>query len=430
MAKVVSVARRSPAYGKIRRGDELVSVNGNKIADILDYMYYTAAEELDIEIVRGGESLAVFIEKDEYEDLGLEFDSFLMDKQKSCANKCIFCFIDQNPEGMRDTIYVKDDDLRLSFMHGNYITLTNLSEKDIDRIIKLRISPINVSVHTLNGELRKMMLGNRFADKLEQRMRRLADANIEMKCQIVLCRGINDGKELDATLEGLKSMYPAVSSVSVVPVGLTDHREGLYKLEPYDADASREVIEQVVAFGDRCLSELGTRLVFPADELFVKCGKECPPPEFYEEFSQLENGVGLLSLFKSEVAAALKKTRVKKQKHRVTSVTGVAAKDMINQAVNMIKDKVEGVSCDVVAVVNDYFGHNVTVTGLVTATDIIKQLKGKKLGDYLLIPSCMLRYEGDMFLDSLTPKDVEEALSVKTRIVGSSGEEFVNAVLK
>lgn len=430
MAKVVSVDRRSPAAKVIFAGDELVSINGNEIRDILDYMYYSVAEDPSVTVLRNGTEIKVSVKKDEYDDLGLEFDSFLMDSQKSCSNKCIFCFIDQNPKGMRDTIYVKDDDLRLSFMHGNYITLTNLKDCDIDRIIKLKISPINVSVHTLNGELRKKMLGNRFADRIGELMKRLAEAHIEMKCQIVLCRDINDGKELLYTLNGLKELYPAVSSVSVVPVGLTDHREGLYPLKAFDSESSLEVIKTVTEFGDRCLNELGTRLVFPADEFFVKAGKDCPDASFYEEFTQLENGVGLLSLFDSEVAEALSKLKTKRQRHSVSIATGVAACKNIVKSVDEIAKKVHNLRCNVFAIENNFFGKSVTVSGLVTATDIIDQLKGKELGEYLLIPSSMLRFEGDMFLDSLTPADVERALGVKVRIVGGSGSDFVSAVLK
>lgn len=430
MAKIVSVERRSPAARLIKVGDELVSINGNEIKDILDYMYYSTASDPVLTVIREGAELSVTVEKEEYDDLGLEFDSFLMDSQKSCSNKCIFCFIDQNPKGMRDTIYVKDDDLRLSFMHGNYITLTNLKDCDIDRIIKLKISPINVSVHTLNGELRKKMLGNRFADRIGELMKRLADAHIEMKCQIVLCKGINDGKELLYTLNGLKELYPAVSSISVVPVGLTDHREGLYPLEAFDKESSTEVIDIVTEFGDKCLSELGTRLVFPADEFFIKAGLPCPDAEFYEEFEQLENGVGLLSLFDSEVTEALSKLKTKRQRHSVSVATGVAACKNIVKSVDEIAKKVHNLRCNVFAIENNFFGKSVTVSGLVTATDIIEQLKGKELGEYLLIPSSMLRFEGDMFLDSLTPKDVEKALGVKLRIVGGSGSDFVSAVMK
>ncbi len=430
MAKIVSIERKSPAARLIKVGDELVSINGNEIKDILDYMYYSTASDPVLTVIREGAELSVTVEKEEYDDLGLEFDSFLMDSQKSCSNKCIFCFIDQNPKGMRDTIYVKDDDLRLSFMHGNYVTLTNLKDCDIERIIKLKISPINVSVHTLNGELRKKMLGNRFADRIGELMKRLADADIEMKCQIVLCKGINDGKELLYTLNGLKELYPAVSSISVVPVGLTDHREGLYPLEAFDSASSLEVINTVTDFGDKCLSELGTRLVFPADEFFIKAGIPCPDAEFYEEFTQLENGVGLLSLFDSEVTEALSKLKTKRQRHSVSVATGVAACKNIVKSVDEIAKKVHNLRCNVFAIENNFFGKSVTVSGLVTATDIIDQLKGKELGEYLLIPSSMLRFEGDMFLDSLTPKDVEKALGVKIRIVGGSGSDFVSAILK
>ncbi len=429
-AKIVCINRKSPARKLIKVGDELISINQNPIKDILDYMYYSTDAVLEITVKRNNEYLSFTVKKEEYEDLGLDFDSFLMDSQKSCSNKCIFCFIDQNPKGMRDTIYVKDDDLRLSFMHGNYITLTNLSEKDIDRIIKLRISPINVSVHTLNGELRKKMLGNRFADKISERMERLSAAGIEMKAQIVLCRGINDGDELIYTLNGLKKMFPAVSSVSVVPVGLTDHREGLFELEAFDKNSSDETLKAVEEFGNACLNELGTRFVYPADEFYVKAEKECPDADFYEDFSQLENGVGLLSLFESEIKDALAKGKYKRQKHKVSIATGVAAYKNICKAVAEIEKRVYNLSCNVYAIENDFFGKSVTVSGLVTATDIIKQLKGLNLGDYLLIPSSMLRFEGDLFLDSLTPKDVEKELGVKVRIVGSSGEDFVKAVLK
>ena len=427
-AKIINVDKRSPAYKKAVPGDRLVTINGKAIEDVLDYKYYSYDRELLIvlETERGIKKL-IYVKKSEGEDLGLEFDDYLMDKARSCANKCIFCFIDQLPPGVRESLLFKDDDARMSFLLGNYITLTNLRERDIERIVKLRVSPVNISVHTTNPELRVKMLRNKRGGEIMEIMRRFKEAGITMNCQIVCCPGINDGAELMRTLEDLKSLYPAVASVSVVPVGLTKHREGLYPLTPVDSAKAAEIIDMTDSFGDKCLDELGCRLFYCADELYLKAGREIPPEHYYEGYPQIENGVGLMRSLEEEFMAALESC-TGADGEPFSIATGVAAAPFLTKILNTAKEKCANIDGKVFAVKNDFFGNTVDVAGLVVGGDIISQLKGKDLGLRLLIPASMLRHGGDMFLDDVTLNEVESALGVPVVTVPNDGFELMKAI--
>jgi len=427
-AKIIRVDKSSPAYKKAVPGDRLISINGNPIEDILDYKYYSYDRQLIIVLESAeGEKKLILVRKNEGEDLGLEFDDYLMDKARSCANRCIFCFIDQLPPNVRQSLLFKDDDARMSFLLGNYITLTNLRERDIERIVRMRISPVNISVHTTNPELRVKMLRNKRGGEIMDVMRRFKEAGITMNCQIVCCPGINDGAELQRSLEDLKSLYPAVASVSVVPVGLTKYREGLYPLRPVDSEKAAEIIDMTDAFGDRCLKELGSRLFYCADELYLKAGREIPPENYYEGYPQIENGVGLMRSLKEEFKAALNTGR-KASGELFSIATGVAAAPFLTEILKIAKDKYVNIEGRVYAVENEFFGRTVDVAGLVVGGDLISQLKGRDLGKRLLIPASMLRHGGDMFLDDVTLSDVESALGVPVVPVPNNGYELLKAI--
>ncbi|MBQ8911605.1 MAG: DUF512 domain-containing protein, partial [Clostridia bacterium] len=306
MAKIVSVVAGSPAEkAGVKAGDWLLEINGHPIADVLDYRFYVTEKKVVLKLHRGADILDVTVTKDEYDDPGLEFESYLMDEKRSCRNKCVFCFIDQLPKGMRDTLYFKDDDSRLSFLQGNYVTLTNMTDEDLDRIIAMHITPVNVSVHTTNPTLREQMMKNRFAGRILEQMRRLAEGGVQMNCQLVICRGLNDGEELARSMRDLEGLYPHVDSVSVVPAGLTCHRDGLYPLEPFDAESSAGLIDQVNAFGEYCLKKHGVRLFYAADESYVKAGRPLPPEEYYDGYPQIENGVGMMTSMEAELDGEL-----------------------------------------------------------------------------------------------------------------------------
>ncbi len=433
MVTVASVKKGSLAdKAGILDGDVLISVNGNDIADVLDYQFYIAESELFLVIHRGPELFEVKISKDEYSDIGLDFDTYLMDNKRSCRNNCVFCFIDQNPSGMRETIYFKDDDSRLSFLSGNYITLTNLKDSDIDRIIKMHMSPINVSVHTTNPELRYKMMKNRFAGKSLEYLRKLADAGITINGQIVLCKGLNDGEELDRTMRDLYALYPAISSVSIVPAGLTKHRNGLYPLEAFSPEESAEVIKQVTSFGDRCVEECGERIFCCADELYLKSKTPFPDATYYGDYPQFENGVGMIVSMLDEFNGELEyidedfDTSVKKN---FSVATGDAAFEFISSLSERLCEKCPSLCGNVYKIENDFFGRSITVAGLICGCDLVSQLRGKELGDTLYISSNMLRAEGDFFLDSMSVSEVEEALSVKIVPVPTDGYEFIKAIL-
>ena len=432
MVRITDVLPKSRAKkAGILAGDILVSINGREINDVLDYRFYLAEEKILVCVERDGKRLEFKIKKKEYDDIGLDFETPLMDKKHSCENKCVFCFIDQLPKGLRESLYFKDDDSRLSFLHGNYITLTNLTDRDIDRIIEMHISPVNISVHTTNPELRVKMMKNKRSGEVLRYLDKLASAGISLCAQIVLCKGLNDGAELDRTMRDLEKLYPALQSTSIVPAGLTKFRDGLYPLESFTHEECSDVIDQVVEFGDRCLSEHGTRLFYPADELYVKSGRPLPEDSFYEEYSQIENGVGMLTEFGEEIKAELEFSdeHKAKPKTQVSVATGYAAYEHISELCRSIEESFPGVSIAVYPIKNNFFGEEITVSGLLTATDMEAQLKDKPLGERLLIPASTLRAEGDLFLDGKTPEELSAALGVEICAVDNSGADFIAAVL-
>jgi putative radical SAM enzyme (TIGR03279 family) len=416
----------------ISAGDILLKINGNIINDVLDYRFYITDSKVNLEIqFINGKIKNVVFEKDEYDDIGLEFNSYLIDEKQSCHNKCIFCFIDQLPKGMRESLYFKDDDSRLSFLMGNYITLTNFTEHDIQRIIDMHISPFNISIHTTNPELRCMMMNNKNAGNALQIMRRLSANNIKTNCQIVLCKGINDGDELDRSLTDLSLLFPSVESIAVVPVGLTKYRQGLFELSPFDCADSLKVIQQIEKFGQVMQQKHGTRLAFAADEFYLRAAKQIPDLSFYEDVNQLENGVGLLALLTNQIEQALKSNDLKilNKKRTISIATGKAAYDFIKNIAENVMNNIAGLSCLVYAIENEFFGENVDVAGLVTGGDLIRQLKGRELGEQLLFPAVMLRFDRDVFLDDISIKEVEMSLDVKATPVEVDGFELLDTML-
>ncbi|MFR8530952.1 MAG: DUF512 domain-containing protein, partial [Anaeromassilibacillus sp.] len=413
--KILAVEPGGPAsHAGVRPGETLLSINGNEICDILDYRFYETDRHLSIVLRDGaGAERTVQIRKGQYESIGLEFETYLMDQQHSCTNRCIFCFIDQLPKGLRKSLYFKDDDSRLSFLFGNYVTLTNLKEREVDRIIKMHISPINISVHTTNPELRVKMMGNRFAGKSLDILYRFAKAGIKLNCQIVLCRDINDGEELDRTLKDLTSLWPSVQSVAVVPLGLTKYRQGLYPLTGYDSETAQAVVRQLERWGDRCEQKYGQRICYAADEFYLKAQLPIPPAPFYGDFDQLENGVGLMASLKQEFLDALEDFVPPASARKVTLATGVAAHPFLDTLLDELRQRCHNLTCNVVPIVNDFFGDTITVAGLVTGGDLLKQLQGRELGDALLLPDVMLRREGDIFLDDVSLEELSEALQIQ-----------------
>lgn len=428
MVEIKEVRKKSPA-GRIgiKKGDILVSINNNPVEDVLDYMFYAAESQLKLTVRRSDINHEYSVKKGEYDDLGLEFKSFLMDDKKSCHNKCVFCFIDQMPPGMRETLYFKDDDARLSFLQGNYVTLTNLKQRDIDRIIQMRLN-INVSVHTTNPQLRCKMMNNRFAGDVLKYLKQMTDSGIKLNCQIVLCPGLNDGDELRRTLTDLGNMMPNVQSVAVVPVGLSKFREGLYPLKGFDKASAGETIDIISEFQEKFLIEYETRLVFPSDEFYLIAERELPDGSFYEEYPQYENGVGMLRSLNDEFKSALKIFDDEINMRHISIATGYSSFDNMRTLANIASEKIKNLKCEVFKIRNDYFGESITVTGLITGQDLIKQLKGKPLGKELLISESMLRRDSDVFLDDLTVKDVENALNVSVRAVKNDGFELLDAM--
>lgn len=413
----------------IEEGDKLITINGSDFHDILEYRYLTAEYEVTLEILKKDGSTEIVTVENDYEDLGIEFAEGLIDEAQSCRNKCIFCFIDQLPKGMRETVYFKDDDTRLSFLQGNYVTLTNMSDEEIDRLIEMRVSPINISVHATEPKLREMMLGNRFAGKCYQIMKKFAENNICMNCQIVLCPEINDGGHLRRTLYDLSELFPSVNSISVVPVGLTRYRDGLYPIKPFTKEISASTIKFVEEIQRDFLNRLGTRLVYLSDEFYLNAGEEIPDSEEYEGFPQLENGVGLIASMREEFNSAVKLVGDRKTSRHVSVATGEISYDFIRNLSDRLQEKRKGLIIDVYAVNNDFFGGGVSVSGLVTGGDIIKQLKDKINTDILIIPQSMLRDNDNIFLDDVTVDDVEKALNVKVIPVYNDGYEFVEKIL-
>ncbi len=418
---------------EITPGDALLEINGHKIEDIFDYQYYTQDEYIEILVRKpSGEEWLLEIDKGYDEDLGITFENGLMDDYRSCHNKCIFCFIDQMPKGMRDTLYFKDDDSRLSFLQGNYVTLTNMSDEDVDRIIRYNLSPINVSFQTTNPELRCRMLNNRFAGQALEKAWKLAQAGIIMNGQIVLCKGVNDGAELDRSIRDLSAYLPNLESVSVVPVGLSKYRDGLYPLEPFTKEDAQDVLRIIHGWQNKIYPEYGTHFVHASDEWYILAEEELPQEEQYDGYLQLENGVGMLRLLLDEFAEAMEEDRINGRQVRakhITLATGRLAYRFIKQMAKQMEERYEGLQIDVIAIRNDFFGEMITVSGLLTGQDIMAQLKDRDLGEKLLLPQNVLKSGEPVFLDDYTLDDIEKALQVRIDIVKSSGRDFIEAIL-
>ena len=415
----------------IEPGDTLLSINGESIIDVFDYRFLTSDETVILEVIKpDGNILRVDIEKDEYEDIGLEFENPLIDEEKSCRNKCIFCFIDQLPKGMRESLYYKDDDARLSFLFGNYITMTNMGQDEINRIIKYRMSPVNISVHTTNPDLRVKMLNNRFAGDILSKMKILADSGITLNAQIVLCRDVNDGKEFDRTLKDLSSLMPALNSISVVPVGITKFRDGLPVLRSFDRDSALQVIAQVEQWQHYFLEETDSRRVFLADEWYLMSDTPIPDYTHYEDFPQIENGVGMAASFIEQFDFALSQEESRRVDKTVSIATGMLAEKIMTDLAKRAEKHFPGLKVLVYPVENNFFGKTITVSGLLTGIDIKDQLSGKYLGDTLLLPSNMFRAGTDIFLDDLTVEDLALALHTDVQKVGIDGGELLYHLLK
>lgn len=414
----------------IEPGDKLLAINGNEIQDVFDYYYYEESEQLLLLIEKpDGEEWELEIEKDEDESLGIEFDQSLMDEYRSCRNKCMFCFIDQMPKGMRETLYFKDDDSRLSFLQGNYITLTNMSDHDVERIVKYRLEPINISFQTTNPELRCKMLHNRFAGEALKKVDILYRGQIEMNGQIVLCKGVNDGEELERTIRDLTGYLPYLKSVSIVPVGLTKYRDGLYPLEPFTKEDAREVLSVIHRWQEKIYQEHGIHMIHAGDEWYVLAEEEVPEEERYDGYLQLENGVGMMRLLFNEVQEALSAVTGDERQREISLATGRLMYPYIGKILEEIRKKFPNISTHLYAIRNDFFGERITVSGLITGQDLTGQLKGQPLGERLLLPCNMLKIGEPVFLDDFTLEEVENSLQVKTDIVKSSGQDLLDAVI-
>ncbi|MGG7163630.1 DUF512 domain-containing protein [Clostridium ihumii] len=420
---------------EIESGDKLLSINGNEVKDIIDYKFLSTDEYLEIEVEKpDGEIWEIEIEKDYDEDLGIVFKEAILDKPMSCHNKCIFCFIDQLPEGMRKTLYFKDDDSRLSFLQGNFLTLTNMKEEDIDRIIKYRISPINVSVHTTNRELRKQMLNNRFAGNIYDILKKLANAGIKINTQIVCCKGINDGEELIRTIEDLYKLYPNIENLAVVPLGVTKYRESLAKLKLFDKESSKDLIGYVSKLQEKYIKETGSPFVRLSDEFYVMADMEVPSEEHYGNYEQLEDGIGMIRMLKNTIETDVDNLN-ETGKGTFTVITGVSAERFIKEAAEKIMSKNSNITINVIGVENNFFGKTITVAGLLTGSDIIRAAKENVLGEYIIMPNNMLKrgYElGDegngLLLDDYTVAQLEEILERKILICDYSGDDLINII--
>ena len=431
LTKIASVDPHSPARkAGVRPGETLTHINGHPIVDVLDYKFYAYDPKLELTLTEPeGGSRTLRIRKEEGEDLGLNFETYLMDRARSCANKCIFCFVDQMPPGMRDTLYFKDDDARLSFLMGNYITLTNLSQREIQRVIDLRISPVNISVHATDPQLRTAMLKNPRAGECLDIMSRFAQAGIEMNCQVVACPGVNDGPALARTMEDLGQLYPAVTSVAVVPVGVTKFREGLCSIEPYTKEQAAALIDQVESFASHFMEKKGTNLVWCSDEFYLIAGRTLPEKAYYEDMDQLENGVGMLRLLLHQADMALEEEEPE-QTAPFSIATGLSAAPFVQEILDNAQKQCGNIKGAVYPIINRFFGETITVSGLITGTDLMEQLRGKDLGERLLIPDNMLRAGERVFLDDVTVEQVEEALGVTVvPVPADSGFDLADAIL-
>lgn len=429
--KISQVKEGSIAWElELEPGDELISINGETIEDVFDYHYLVNDEYIELLVRKtSGEEWELEIEKEFEEDLGIEFENSLMDEYRSCRNKCVFCFIDQMPSGMRETLYFKDDDSRLSFLQGNYVTLTNMSDHDIDRIIHYHLEPINISFQTTNPKLRCKMLNNRFAGDIFPKVQRLFEAGIEMNGQIVLCKGLNDKEELERSIRDLTQYLPHLRSVSVVPVGLSKYREGLYPLEPFTKEEAAQVIDTIESWQQKIFPEYGVHFIHASDEWYLLAGRELPEEERYDGYLQLENGVGMLRLLDTEVTEALKDKSSDNRKRKISFATGKLAYPYIRRYADKVKEKFPHIEIQGYEIRNDFFGERITVSGLLTGHDIMKQLADKDLGECLLLPCNLLRSGEDVFLDDKTVGEIETALKVPVQIVDETGADFVAAVL-
>jgi putative radical SAM enzyme (TIGR03279 family) len=435
LVKIIDVEKASIAkkHG-IKPGDTLKSINGNEIRDVLDYRFYLTEKKISVELISlSGEEYVVKITKGEYDDIGLVFETPLMDKKHTCKNGCIFCFIDQNPEGLRDSLYFKDDDSRLSFIHGNYITLTNMNDVDVERIVKMRFSPINISVHTTNPELRVKMMKNKRSGEVLKYLKTFADAGLSMCGQIVLCRGINDGEELLRTMNDLAEYFPNMGSVSVVPAGLTKFRDKLYPLTDFTEAEAREVIDMIDSVGADMKKRHGSRMFFAADELYLKAKRPIPDEDYYEGYPQIENGVGMLRSFAEEFSMAWEDIADMKdsitEKREVSVVTGKASYPMIKSLCDRLMSFAPALTVNVYEIKNYFYGESITVSGLLTGKDISEQLMGKRLGEELFIPENCLRSGEDVFLCGMTLAELSRNLSVKISVSENDGYEFVRSIL-
>lgn len=429
--KIKSVEPGSIAAKKgICPGDTLLSVNGNEIKDVLDYRFHITEPKIRLELTSpDGKRKKKTIRKAESDDIGLEFETYLMDRQHSCKNKCIFCFVDQLPPGMRESLYFKDDDDRLSFLFGNYVTLTNLDDEEVERLIKMHISPINISVHTMNPGLRVKMMKNPCAGECLSYINRFAKAGLSINSQLVLCPGINDGEELEYSLRKLFEYYPAMRSIACVPVGLTKHRSKLHPIEPYTPEQAGKVIDTVDRLNEEFRAAHGEKIAYASDEFYLTAGREMPGPEYYDDFPQLDNGVGMWALLKEEFTDALEECEITRKERSATIVTGTAAYPLIKELAAAACEKIDGLSLRVIEVKNNLFGESVTVSGLISGKDISASLEGVEIGDELLIPPNCLRSEGDMFIDSMTVSELEKAIGAGIRQSGSDGKGLLLAMI-
>ncbi|MBQ7399106.1 MAG: DUF512 domain-containing protein [Clostridia bacterium] len=434
MVKISGIEKKSLAEkAGLLAGDFLISISDNEINDVLDYRFYITEKKLKLKVQRDGKELIFDIKKPQYDDIGLEFSTYLMDEKHSCTNKCVFCFIDQNPCGMREMCYFKDDDSRMSFFYGNYVTLTNMKEAEVERLIKMRISPINISVHTTNPALRCKMLNNRFAGDVLRYMDMFRDGGISMNCQIVLCKGLNDGKELERTLDDLATLFPSVESVAVVPSGLTKYREGLYPLEDFSREDAKEVIKLVNKKRREFEEKTGHTIVQCSDEWYLKAGIELPDEDYYDGYPQLDNGVGLIKSMENEVLFRIDELKDEgfclDEPRHISSVTGEAAYPFISRMAKRLEEEFDGLTFDVYECKNDFFGHSVNVAGLLVGGDVYNRLENENLGQELLIPSVMLRHEGDLFLDNMHIDELSQKLNIQITPVLCNGDDFVNTAL-
>lgn len=415
---------------EISAGDKLLSINDQEIEDVFDYHFLANEEYLTVLIEKpDGEQWELEIEKEYEEDLGIEFEQGLMDEYRSCRNKCIFCFIDQMPKNMRETLYFKDDDSRLSFLQGNYVTLTNMSDHDIDRIVRYHLEPINVSFQTTNPTLRCEMLHNRFAGEALKKVDKLYEGGITMNGQIVLCKGINDGEELEKSIRDLMKYAPQLQSVSVVPVGLSKYRDDLYPLQPFTKEDAKEVLHIIHKWQEKSYEEFGIHFIHGGDEWYILAEEELPEEERYDGYLQLENGVGMLRLLMNEFEEGYESLNGDEKVREISIATGLLAYPYIQKMAEQMMEKYPNSKIHVYGIRNDFFGELITVSGLITGQDLISQLKGKSLGEKLLLPCNMLRIEEQDFLDDVTIQDVKDALQVSVDIVKSSGQDFIDAVL-